>query len=231
MASRRIKKAFNLDLPQHKRAQIEDKTQDTLQVIGAGLPRSGTTSLKAALEILGFDPCHHMSVCSFSQVANVNDEPLLTSKRSFSTILKRVYFLQTFVNSNCNCLQKKPNHVATVYSVTCAAMLPQSTPLAVTSIKISWSYTQKPKLSSPFGTVTKPGGNPSPTVLALRGQDAMDGWYILSLFSAAMRSSFMQSPKDGCDVPEPMRLDRRSMERTTKTFNQMCLARSCSFTM
>ena len=61
MARRRIKKAFNLDLPQHKRAHIEDNAQDELQVIGAGLPRSGTTSLKAALEILGFDPCHHMS--------------------------------------------------------------------------------------------------------------------------------------------------------------------------
>ncbi|CAF0738314.1 unnamed protein product [Adineta ricciae] len=31
-----------------------------LRVIGAGLPRTGTTSLKAALEILGFGPCHHM---------------------------------------------------------------------------------------------------------------------------------------------------------------------------
>lgn len=72
MAYRRIKKAFNLDLPQHKRAQIEDKSQDTLQVIGAGLPRSGTSSLKAALERLGFDPCHHMSV-GFSQVAIAND--------------------------------------------------------------------------------------------------------------------------------------------------------------
>jgi hypothetical protein len=32
-----------------------------LHVIGAGLPRTGTSSLKAALEILGFGPCHHMS--------------------------------------------------------------------------------------------------------------------------------------------------------------------------
>jgi hypothetical protein len=31
-----------------------------LRVIGAGLPRTGTTSLKVALEILGFGPCHHM---------------------------------------------------------------------------------------------------------------------------------------------------------------------------
>ncbi|WP_433416254.1 sulfotransferase family protein [Microtetraspora malaysiensis] len=31
-----------------------------INVIGAGLPRTGTTSLKAALERLGFGPCHHM---------------------------------------------------------------------------------------------------------------------------------------------------------------------------
>ena len=34
---------------------------DYLHVIGAGLPRTGTSSLKEALEILGFDPCHHMT--------------------------------------------------------------------------------------------------------------------------------------------------------------------------
>ena len=32
----------------------------TLQVIGAGFGRTGTTSLKAALEQLGFSKCHHM---------------------------------------------------------------------------------------------------------------------------------------------------------------------------
>ena len=31
-----------------------------MQVIGAGLGRTGTLSLKAALEELGFSPCHHM---------------------------------------------------------------------------------------------------------------------------------------------------------------------------
>ena len=72
MTNRRIK-AFNLDLPQHKRAHIEDDAQDTLQIIGAGLPRSGTTSLKAALEILGFDPCHHMSA-SFNQTGNAKNK-------------------------------------------------------------------------------------------------------------------------------------------------------------
>jgi hypothetical protein len=33
-----------------------------LRVIGAGFGRSGTTSLRAALEMLGFGPCYHMRV-------------------------------------------------------------------------------------------------------------------------------------------------------------------------
>jgi hypothetical protein len=32
-----------------------------LSVIGAGMPRTGTLSLKIALEQLGFGPCHHMT--------------------------------------------------------------------------------------------------------------------------------------------------------------------------
>jgi hypothetical protein len=32
-----------------------------VKIIGAGLGRTGTTSLKAALERLGFDPCYHMT--------------------------------------------------------------------------------------------------------------------------------------------------------------------------
>lgn len=33
----------------------------TIQILGAGLGRTGTFSLKIALEELGFGPCHHMS--------------------------------------------------------------------------------------------------------------------------------------------------------------------------
>lgn len=33
----------------------------SLKIIGAGFGRTGTTSLKAALEQLGFDKCHHMA--------------------------------------------------------------------------------------------------------------------------------------------------------------------------
>jgi hypothetical protein len=32
-----------------------------MKVIGAGFGRTGTASLKAALELLGYDPCYHMS--------------------------------------------------------------------------------------------------------------------------------------------------------------------------
>ncbi len=35
----------------------------TLDVIGVGYPRTGTASLKAALEMIGFGPCYHMSEC------------------------------------------------------------------------------------------------------------------------------------------------------------------------
>ena len=32
----------------------------SLEVIGAGFGRTGTDSMREALEILGFGPCHHM---------------------------------------------------------------------------------------------------------------------------------------------------------------------------
>lgn len=35
-------------------------TENTLKVIGFGYPRTGTMSLKHALEMLGFGPCYHM---------------------------------------------------------------------------------------------------------------------------------------------------------------------------
>ena len=49
-----------------------------LEIIGAGFGRTGTYSLKAALELLGFGPCHHMSevvgnaaqIQAWSEVAN-----------------------------------------------------------------------------------------------------------------------------------------------------------------
>ncbi|OAP62185.1 hypothetical protein AYL99_04388 [Fonsecaea erecta] len=39
---------------------MSDKADDTIEVIGIGLPRTGTSSLQGALQILGYNPCHHM---------------------------------------------------------------------------------------------------------------------------------------------------------------------------
>ena len=44
----------------HRTKSLIDDTNN-LQVIGVGLPRTGTTSLQTALELLGFGPCHHMT--------------------------------------------------------------------------------------------------------------------------------------------------------------------------
>ena len=40
-----------------------------LKVIGAGYPRTGTSSLKLALEQLGFGPCHHMREVIMNQAS------------------------------------------------------------------------------------------------------------------------------------------------------------------
>ncbi|XP_018652904.1 hypothetical protein Smp_089380 [Schistosoma mansoni] len=38
----------------------KESTTTTINVIGAGLPRTGTSSLKMALEILFHQPCYHI---------------------------------------------------------------------------------------------------------------------------------------------------------------------------
>lgn len=43
----------------------------TLKVIGAGFPRTGTNSFKLAMEMLGFDRCHHM----YEVLANPQQAP------------------------------------------------------------------------------------------------------------------------------------------------------------
>jgi hypothetical protein len=53
------KSLFQRSLTQNRKD--DSSNADDLRVIGAGLGRTGTSSLKAALEILGFGPCHHMS--------------------------------------------------------------------------------------------------------------------------------------------------------------------------
>src|ERR1700679_2922839 len=53
-----LKTYFQQLLVQSRKSDSDNA--DSMRVIGVGLPRTGTTSLKAALEILGFGPCHHM---------------------------------------------------------------------------------------------------------------------------------------------------------------------------
>ena len=42
-----------------------------MKIIGAGFGRTGTKSLKYALEDLGFGPCHHMEEVLFNQPTQV----------------------------------------------------------------------------------------------------------------------------------------------------------------
>ena len=51
---------FKLELP-NPRANIDRNAGDVVQVIGAGLSRTGTSSLVAAMEILGFGPSFHFT--------------------------------------------------------------------------------------------------------------------------------------------------------------------------
>jgi len=48
-------------LPQPARISHRGGQITALEVIGAGLGRNATFSMKFALEKLGFGPCHHMS--------------------------------------------------------------------------------------------------------------------------------------------------------------------------
>jgi hypothetical protein len=49
-----------IDKPWNKYENYASEQANTIRVIGVGLPRTGTASLKVALEMLGFGPCHHM---------------------------------------------------------------------------------------------------------------------------------------------------------------------------
>ncbi|RDW91053.1 hypothetical protein BP5796_02218 [Coleophoma crateriformis] len=54
-----LHRAFKIDVAAHGRVEnVEPIDNVNLQVINLGLSRTGTTSVSAALEILGFAPCH-----------------------------------------------------------------------------------------------------------------------------------------------------------------------------
>lgn len=55
---------FGVDAAEHGRGEaVKPDDNVNLQVINLGLSRTGTTSMGAALEILGFGPCHEGIVC------------------------------------------------------------------------------------------------------------------------------------------------------------------------
>ncbi|CAF3698029.1 unnamed protein product [Rotaria sp. Silwood1] len=57
-----VLKNLNISIQPKEKVKLFDcDNADYLRVIGAGLGRTDTSSLKAALELLGFGPCHHMS--------------------------------------------------------------------------------------------------------------------------------------------------------------------------
>lgn len=60
----------------------------TLKVIGTGFGRTGTDSMRAALEILGFSPCHHMRCLIEDQChANLWIDALKSGHRDWDVLL------------------------------------------------------------------------------------------------------------------------------------------------
>ena len=59
----------------------------TIEVIGAGLGRTGTLSLREGLHILGYDPCHHMSTVEPENEPPLWEEALDTPDFDWNRIL------------------------------------------------------------------------------------------------------------------------------------------------
>jgi hypothetical protein len=55
----RLAKMTGMDSAVHGDSQWSPDSKAELEVIGLGLSRTGTTSLRAALDVLGYGPVHH----------------------------------------------------------------------------------------------------------------------------------------------------------------------------
>lgn len=66
----------------------------SLRVIGAGLPRTATSSLQAALEQLGFDPCLHMAQI----IPHVNIQQLLLDAAREKDTVRRQKLIHQLVD-------------------------------------------------------------------------------------------------------------------------------------
>ena len=65
-----------------------EQDMSNLQVIGAGLGRTGTLSLKTALEELGFSPCHHMIETMKQPDIQLISEALFNNQEDVSALNK-----------------------------------------------------------------------------------------------------------------------------------------------
>jgi hypothetical protein len=64
-----LHKLFNVNAKEHGDSQWYPGSNAELEVIGLGLSRTGTTSIRAALDMLGFGPVHHGVVSILCNVA------------------------------------------------------------------------------------------------------------------------------------------------------------------
>ena len=64
-------------------------SQTELKVIGAGFGRTGTTSLKKALEILGLGPCFHLN-----EIIDGPDEQVKVFFKTFDCVLQLLFNLK-----------------------------------------------------------------------------------------------------------------------------------------
>jgi hypothetical protein len=64
----RLAKLFGINAEEHGSSQWTPDSTAEFEIIGLGLSRTGTTSLREALNLLGFGPVHH-GVVSKSAVA------------------------------------------------------------------------------------------------------------------------------------------------------------------
>jgi hypothetical protein len=92
-----------------------------LQVIGAGFGRTGTSSLKCALEEIGYGPCYHMSTVnsnpehvftwqSASRGKSVDWESLFAGYRSTVSIDSKAKFVSDFITCLRICSSAWPSH-------------------------------------------------------------------------------------------------------------------------
>ena len=81
---------FKLEL-QNPRANIDRNVAgDIIQVIGAGLPRTGTSSLVAAMEILGFGPSFHLTEVFYNrEYAPIFEQLLLAFRMTDSRFVPK----------------------------------------------------------------------------------------------------------------------------------------------